>query len=70
MAFLICNVMSRPATASLIGILGFLAYVALVMVASDWVIGTHWVAELLFFAAAGVVWVWPARRLMFWGAGR
>jgi hypothetical protein len=61
--------MSRTATASLIGIVGFLGYVVLVMLLADLVIGTHWLLELLFFAVAGVVWVFPAKRLMIWGAG-
>ncbi len=62
--------MSRPAAASLIGIVGFIVYVVLVMILGDLVLGTHWLLELLFFAAAGTLWVVPARRLMFWGAGQ
>jgi hypothetical protein len=37
--------MSRTATASLIGIVGFLGYVVLVMLLADLVIGTHWLLE-------------------------
>ncbi|MCS6891886.1 MAG: DUF2842 domain-containing protein [Rhodovarius sp.] len=62
--------MSRAGLAALIGVLGFLAYVALVIVVADAIIGTHWLVELAYFAAAGVLWVFPARALLLWGAGR
>ncbi len=60
--------MSRANAATLIGILGFAAYVVAVMLLADFVIGTHWFVEFVFFAVAGIVWVWPAKWLMFWGA--
>ena len=60
--------MSRASAATLIGILGFAAYVVAIMLLADFVLGTHWVLEFIFFAIAGIVWVWPAKWLMFWGA--
>jgi hypothetical protein len=58
--------MSRPAVATLIGIAGFIAYVVVVLLVADHVRALHWTVELLFFAVAGIVWVWPAKRLMVW----
>ena len=60
--------MSRANTAILIGILGFAAYVVAVLILAEFVIGTHWAVEFVFFAVTGIVWVWPAKWLMFWGA--
>jgi len=65
---IIWNFMSRANTAILIGILGFAAYVVAVLILAEFVIGTHWAVEFVFFAVTGIVWVWPAKWLMFWGA--
>lgn len=58
--------MSRPAIATIAGITGFLAYVVLVLLVADWFRHLHWTVEMLFFALAGIAWVWPAKRLMMW----
>jgi hypothetical protein len=58
--------MSRPALATLAGLAGFLAYVVVVLLLADHVRSLHWTAELVFFAVAGIAWVWPAKRLMAW----
>jgi hypothetical protein len=60
------RVMSRPAIATLLGLAGFLLYVAAVLVLADQVHGLHWSVEFAFFAVAGIAWVWPARRLIIW----
>jgi len=62
--------MSRPAIATLAGIAGFVLYVAAVLLLADHVRATHWTLELLFFAIAGIAWVWPAKRLMEWAVRR
>ena len=54
--------------ASIGGVLGFLLYVAAVMVVADHVLGWHWLLQVPFFAAAGIAWVWPAKWLMIWAA--
>ena len=36
---------------------------------ADHVLAWHWTLQFLFFVAAGIGWVWPARWLLFWGAG-
>jgi hypothetical protein len=60
--------MSRPAIALIAGLAGFLLYVVLVLLVADWFRHLHWAVEMLFFAAAGIAWVWPAKRLMVWAA--
>jgi hypothetical protein len=60
--------MSKPMLAGIIGILGFLLYVAAVIMLADHVLGTHWILELIYFALAGIVWVWPAKALIIWAA--
>lgn len=61
--------MSRPIIALLAGVFGFALYVGVVVVLADWVLQLHWTVQLVYFLAAGLAWVPPARRLMFWGAG-
>ncbi|BDG73562.1 DUF2842 domain-containing protein [Roseomonas fluvialis] len=58
--------MSRSTIAALLGIAGFLAYVVVVLLLADHVRALHWTVELLFFAIAGIAWVWPAKRLIVW----
>lgn len=60
--------MSRKLLALLLGLGGFLLYVALVVALADHVLGRHWALELAYFMAAGLLWVWPARALMLWAA--
>ncbi|HEY4252232.1 MAG TPA: DUF2842 domain-containing protein [Roseomonas sp.] len=60
--------MSRIAIASIAGILGFLLYVAAVLILADLVLHLHWTLQIAFFALAGIVWAWPAKWLMFWAA--
>lgn len=61
--------MSRPLLALLLGLFGFAAYVGVVVLLADWVLTLHWLVQLAYFTVAGLAWVPPARRLMFWGAG-
>jgi hypothetical protein len=60
--------MARPVLALLIGLLGFLLYVGAVVALADWVLHLHWLVQLAYFLVAGIAWVWPARKLMFWAA--
>lgn len=62
--------MSRTAIAALAGIAGFIAYVVVVLLLADHALGWHWLAELAFFAAAGILWVWPAKWLIQWALRR
>lgn len=61
--------MSRTALALLIGLSGFGLYVMAVVALADHVLGRHWALEALYFAVAGIAWVFPARRLMLWASG-
>jgi hypothetical protein len=61
--------MTRPIIALFAGLVGFAAYVALVVVLADFVLDLHWVLQLAYFLVAGIAWAPAARRLMFWGAG-
>jgi hypothetical protein len=49
------------------GILGFLLYIGAAVALAD-AVPWHWAAQLLYFTVAGVAWVWPASRLMYWAA--
>jgi len=60
--------MARALFAALVGLVGFVAYVGLVLRAGDWVNNWHWLVQFVFYALAGLVWVWPVRRLMVWAA--
>ncbi|GGG29968.1 hypothetical protein GCM10010964_17380 [Caldovatus sediminis] len=61
---------ARTGIALLIGLIGFALYLAGVVAFADRVRGLHWALEALYFAVAGVLWVLPARALIFWAAGR
>lgn len=58
--------MSRNATAALIGVLGFLVYVAVVVTLGDHLIGRHWALQALYYLVAGFAWTWPALWLIRW----
>ena len=62
--------MSRIPIAVVVGLLGFAAYVALVVALADHVITQHWALQVPFFLVAGIVWAFPAKWLMFWAAGQ
>lgn len=58
----------RAGLAILAGLAGFLLYLGLVLRVGDWAAHWHWAPQFAFYAAAGIAWVWPARRLMVWAA--
>lgn len=62
--------MSRSTAALLIGLVGIAGYVLLVLILGDFILDQHWTLQLLYFGVAGIVWVWPAKRLIYWGAGK
>jgi len=62
--------MPRILIASVAGLLGFFAYIVLVLRLADHVLGWHWAVQVPFFVLAGILWAWPAKWLMFWGAGQ
>lgn len=60
--------MSRTPVAVVAGILGLLLYIAAVVALADHVLPHHWTLHVLYFTVAGVAWVWPITRLMYWAA--
>jgi hypothetical protein len=49
-------------------VLGLCVYALVAMVAGATLVPTHWLAQFAFFLAAGLAWLWPARRLLAWMA--
>lgn len=60
--------MTRIPLAVVAGILGFVAYIVAVVTLGDLVVGRHWLVQLLYYTAAGLLWAWPAKWLMMWAA--
>ena len=62
--------MSRIVLASVAGLLGFALYVGAVVTLADSIGLVPWAVRALYFAVAGIAWVFPARWLMLWAARR
>ena len=60
--------MTRPTFAALAGVGGFIAYVMIAVALADHVLHLQWLVQLVYVTFAGIAWVWPARKLMFWAA--
>jgi hypothetical protein len=58
--------MSRGTIAAIGGIVAFALYIVLVLELAMVVSGVHWTLDALFFALAGIVWAFPAARLVRW----
>ncbi len=58
--------MPRKLIASLIGLFGFLAYVAAATTLADHVTDANVIVQTVYFLAAGLLWTIPARWLMLW----
>jgi hypothetical protein len=58
--------MSRGTIAAVGGIVAFALYLWLVLELAMVVSGIHWALEALFYALAGIVWAFPAARLVRW----
>jgi len=58
--------MSRPAIATIAGVLFIIAYVVAAITLPDLVPRLHWTLEALYWCVAGIVWVFPIRWLMLW----
>ncbi len=59
----------RVPIAVVLGLAGFVAYLALAVVIGDQVVRAHWAIQALYYLVAGSLWVLPARWLMYWAAG-
>ena len=60
--------MSRGKLAFLIGVVGFIVYIAVVVALGDFVVQRHWALQLVYYIFFGIIWVIPAKRLIEWGA--
>ena len=60
--------MSRSKIALLIGVIGFIAYIAIVVWIGDFFVRQHWAIQAVYYITMGFVWVFPAIRLIKWGA--
>jgi hypothetical protein len=60
--------MSRGKIALLIGVIGFIAYIGIVVVIGDFFVHQHWAIQAIYYAVMGFVWVFPVIRLIKWGA--
>jgi hypothetical protein len=61
--------MSQSSLAFLIGLVGFIAFIVAVVTIGDFFVHQHWLIQLVYYVTVGIVWVFPAKRLMIWGAG-
>ncbi|MBS7813139.1 DUF2842 domain-containing protein [Roseococcus pinisoli] len=60
--------MSRGKIALLAGIVGFIVYIAVVVAVGDFFVNLHWTIQVVYYALTGFIWVFPAIRLIKWGA--
>jgi hypothetical protein len=58
--------MGRGTIAAVGGIAAFALYLVLVLELAMVVSGVHWALDFVFFALAGIVWAFPAARLVRW----
>lgn len=56
---------TRKAAGMAILVAAMIVYVAVLAVLADY-IPDHWLVRLIFFAVAGVAWVFPLRGLLRW----
>lgn len=55
----------RKAVGLLVFLLGMTGYTALAGTGAD-LLPDHWLLDLLYYALAGTLWVWPAAHLVRW----
>jgi len=60
--------MSRVLIALFSGLVFFLVYVVAAMTVADRITGLNWIVQLVYFAIAGSLWVFPVWGLMVWAA--
>jgi hypothetical protein len=58
--------MNRIPLAIIMGLIGFVGYVAAVLLIADFVVTLHWTLQAIYFVIAGSIWVLPMRWLMLW----
>jgi hypothetical protein len=58
--------MPRVLIATIVGLVGFAAYVVGAVTLADQVAPLHWTLQALYFLVAGVLWALPATWLLMW----
>jgi hypothetical protein len=58
--------MSRIQVATLVGVVGFVAYVVGVVTLADHLVDAHWLLQIVYFVVAGIIWAFPAAGLIAW----
>lgn len=62
--------MSRKLIACLAALVGLTLYLGGVLWLGDHVQTLHWALQVPFYVAAGILWAFPIRWLMFWSVRR
>jgi hypothetical protein len=62
--------MSRVPIAVFAGVGGLILYVMAVVALADHVLGLNWAIQAVYYVVAGVAWVSPMQKLMYWAARR
>jgi hypothetical protein len=60
--------MPRILIATVLGLVGFLAYLVAAVTLYDTVAALNWAIQAAYFVVAGTIWVIPVRSLMLWAA--
>ena len=64
------DVMSRSTVATIAGLAFVFLYIVVVVAIPDMIGRMHWLIEVVYWAVAGVIWVFPIRWLMLWAVGK
>ncbi len=62
--------MSKGMIAAIAGLLFVAVYVVATVTFYGMIPRLHWTLEALYWGVAGIVWVFPVTRLMYWAAGK
>ena len=62
--------MSRVPIAVFAGVGGLILYVMAVVALADHVLGLNWAIQAVYYVVAGIAWVFPMQKLMYWAARR
>jgi hypothetical protein len=62
--------MSRVPIAVVAGVGGLILYVMAAVALADHVLGLNWAIQAVYYLVAGVAWVFPMQKLMYWAARR
>lgn len=61
---------SRSAIGMLILIFGLMAYVFLAAAVGEFLGGMSLVIQTIYYLIAGLLWIWPVKKLIYWMGGK